>query len=59
MILFEPEEETPEGWRATLLGRVACWIGWHFGQICVSPVQLRKRVLICAKCKRRYVRWDD
>ena len=43
--IFEPQEETVEGWRATILGAIACKLGWHFGQIG------EKGLIICSKCK--------
>ena len=46
--LFEPKDETPEGWRATMLGALACKLGWHFGQIAYNDM------LKCARCKDKY-----
>jgi hypothetical protein len=56
MSLFVPQTETPEGWRKTLLGAIACLLGWHFGQIAVSePLEYPYQVE-CARCKRIYAK---
>ena len=47
-ILFEPKDETPEGWRSTILGALACKFGWHFGQIAYNDM------IKCSRCKSKY-----
>jgi len=47
-VLFEPDEETPQGWRMTILGAIACFIGWHFGQIASGDW------VVCSRCKDMY-----
>ena len=46
--MFEPDMETPDGWRATPLGALACKFGWHFGQIGVGDG------VMCARCRITY-----
>lgn len=48
--IFEPDMETPEGWRATPLGMLACGLGWHFGQV----VRGGPPMVQCARCKKLY-----
>ena len=47
-MIFEPQEESTERWRTTLLGGIACTFGYHFGQIGI------KDKVICAGCKQVY-----
>lgn len=52
--IFEPRDETPEGWRKTFLGTIACFFGWHFGQIVVSDFMGNPLLIECARCKKIY-----
>ena len=57
-ILFEPDDETTEGWRASPLGWIACLFGWHFGQICTTSIKNGRKWMVCARCKTVYIRID-
>lgn len=54
--IFKPREESPEGWRTTPLGWLACLFGWHFGQILLNEPWEEVYRLKCARCKRIYKR---
>lgn len=48
--LFRPSDETPERWRKSILGVIACSFGWHFGQIADFDC------VYCAGCSKSYLK---
>ena len=55
MARFAPQTEVlePTEWRFWL-GWLACWAGWHHGQILVSPIWQQPYRVECARCKKIY-----